>query len=215
MPKAGEVVSIAASHTIAVSFFADWHAGLQASIGAVKARIIADHVAGCVEALITGTCDLMLTYSSPALPTLADMGRYPSTPLAHERLVPVSAPARNGSARYALSGREALPYLCYSGNSYLGRLTAAVIDREALAGRLEFRYECSMSDVLKRGVLAGAGIAWVPELAVRDELAAGTLVLAGEERHTAPLGISLYRKAELSRPEVERIWAACVDRSQV
>lgn len=213
VPKAGEVVSIAASHTIAVSFFADWHAGLQATIGPVKARVIADHVAGCVEALITGTCDLMLTYSSPALPTLADMGRYPSIPLAHERLVPVSAPARNGVARYALAGREVLPYLCYSGNSYLGRLTASVIDRESLADRLEFRYECSMSDVLKRGVLAGAGIAWVPELAVRDELAAGSLVLAGEERHTAPLGISLYRKAELSRPEVERIWAACLDRS--
>lgn len=213
MPKAGEIVLIAASHTIAVSFFADWHARMQDGIGAIKARVIADNVAGCVEALITGHCDLMLAYSSAALPTLADMDRYPSTPLAHERLVPVSAPAPDGSPRYSLRGHKVLPYLCYSGNSYLGRLTSTVIDREDLAARLDFRYECSMSDVLKGGVVAGAGIAWIPELAVRDELAAGSLVLAGDDRHTAPLAISLYRKAELTRPEVERIWAASLGMS--
>ncbi|HRI93251.1 LysR substrate-binding domain-containing protein [Accumulibacter sp.] len=210
MPKSGEIVSIAASHTIAVSFFADWHAGLQASTGAIKARVIADNVAGCIEALLTGHCDLMLAYSSAALPTLAQMNRYPSAPLASERLVPVSAPESNGSARYALTGKATLPYLCYPGSSYLGRLTASVIDREDLAARLDFRYECSMSDVLKSGVLAGAGIAWIPELAVRNELAAGSLVHAGDDRHTAQLGISLYRQAELSRPEVERIWNVCV-----
>ncbi|MEI2416451.1 LysR substrate-binding domain-containing protein [Orrella sp. JC864] len=209
LPKADEVVAIAASHTIAVSFFADWHAGLQAAIGPVKARIIADHVAGCVEALIAGSCDLMLSYSSPALPTLADIGRYPSMTLARERLVPVSAPAAGGQPRYALVGRKTLPYLCYAGTSYLGRVAAAVIEREALSSRLEFGYECSMSDVLKRGALAGAGVAWIPERAVRDELAAGTLVLAGDERHAAPLAISLFRKAEAARPEVERVWAAC------
>lgn len=213
MPKSGEIVAIAASHTIAVSFFAEWHAELQASTGAIKARVIADNVAGCVEALITGHCDLMLAYSSAALPTLAQMNRYPSAALVSERLVPVSAPASSGSARYTLASREFLPYLCYPRNSYLGRLTASVIDREDLAARLDFRYECSMSDVLKSGVLAGAGIAWIPELAVRDELAAGALVYAGDDRHTATLGISLYRQAELSRPEVERIWNACLGAS--
>jgi DNA-binding transcriptional LysR family regulator len=211
--KSGEIVAIAASHTIAVSFFADWHAALQASTGAIKARVIADNVAGCVEALITGHCDLMLAYSSAALPTLAQMNRYPSAALVSERLVPVSAPESTGSARYTLTSREMLPYLCYPSNSYLGRLTASVIDRENLAARLDFRYECSMSDVLKSGVVAGAGIAWIPELAVRDELAAGSLVYAGDDRHTATLGISLYRQAEPSRPEVERIWKACLEAS--
>ena len=138
MPKSGEVVTIAASHTIAVSFFAEWHAGLQANSGTIKARVVADNVAGCIEALITGHCGLMLAYSSAALPTLAQMSRYPSLPL------------------------------------------------------------------------AGAGIAWIPELAVRDELVSGSLVCAGEDRHTTPLEISLHRQAEISRPEVEAIWSACV-----
>lgn len=213
MPKAVELVSIAASQAIAVSFFADWHAGLQASIGPVRARVVADHVAGCVEALLTGSCDLMLIYSCPALPTLADSGRYPFTALAEERLVPVSAPAADGSPRHALAGKKVLPYLSCSADSYLGRLTNLVIERENLAGRLEYCYECSMSDVLKHGVLAGAGIAWVPELAVRKELAAGALVLAGDERHVAPMSIALYRKPEPNSPAVERIWTSCVERS--
>lgn len=210
MPKSGEVISIAASHTIAVSFFAQWLADLQPRTGAFMARIVADNVAGCIEALISGSCDLMLAYSSAALPTLADMERYPSTPLVEERLVPVSAPAPNGAARYSLTGKAVLPYLGYSTSSYLGRLTTSIIERESLAKRLDFQYECSMSDVLKQGVLVGAGIAWIPELAVHDELEAGALVLAGDDSHTVSLGISLYRKAEPGRPEVERIWNACV-----
>lgn len=210
MPKSREVVSIAASHTIAVSFFANWHAELQSRTGPTKARVVADNVAGCVEALITGNCDLMLAYSSAALPTLADIDYYPSASLARDRLVAVSAPGPGGAARFSLKGKDVLPYLCYSTNSYLGRLTASVIEREDLSARLDFRYECSMSDVLKRCALAGEGIAWIPELAVRDELAAGTLVLAGDDRHSSSLRISIYRKAAPGRPEVERIWAACV-----
>ncbi len=211
VPHAAEVLSISASHTIAVSFFADWHAALQTKIGPVKARVLADHVAGCVEALITGSCDLMLSYSSPALPTLADTGRYPSITLARDRLVPVSASDAQGQAVHSLGARKRLPHLCYSSNSYLGRITGSIIERERLADRLEFRYECSMSDVLKRGALAGAGVAWIPELAVRDELANGTLTIAGEERYMAPLGISLFRNAEPARIEVERIWDTCMD----
>ena len=211
MPKSGQVVSIAASHTIAVSFFANWYAALQEKTGAIRARVIADNVAGCVEALITGNCELLLAYSSAALPTLADMDHYPSARLASERLVAVSAPGRNGAPRYSLKSKAVLPYLCYSTTSYLGRLTASVIEREQLSDRLDFRYECSMSDVLKRGALAGAGLAWIPELAVRDELAAGALVLAGGDQHTAALTISLYRKTEPGRPEVERMWNACID----
>ena len=59
-------------------------------------------MAGCVEALITGNCDLMLAYSSAkALPTLADIDYYPSAPLARDRLVAVVRQGRGGAARYS------------------------------------------------------------------------------------------------------------------
>lgn len=211
VPKIEEVVSISASHTLAVSFFVDWHEQLQSRLGNLKARVVPDHVAGCVDALISGNCDLMLAYNSPLLPTLTDIVRYPSIVLGSERLVPVSAVDDTGQALYTLDSDISQPYLCYSSDSYLGRLTALILKRQNLSARLNFRYECSMSDVLKRGALAGSGIAWVPERAVRDELAAGRLVIISDDSHTAPLDICLFRHAEHDQRVAERIWQACLN----
>lgn len=211
VPQIEEVVSISASHTLAVSFFVGWHERLQSRLGGIRARIVADHVAGCVEALISGNCDLMLAYNSPLLPTLTDIGRYPSIVLGSERLVPVSAVDSAGQAIYPLDANTPQPYLCYSTDSYLGRMTALILARESLSSRLQFCYECSMSDVLKQGAIAGSGIAWVPERAVRDELLAGRLVVVGDAAHTAPLDICLFRHAGLDQPIAERIWQACLE----
>ncbi|WP_324769717.1 LysR substrate-binding domain-containing protein [Pokkaliibacter plantistimulans] len=211
VPKAGEIVSIAASHTLAVSFFSDWHMKLQAKIGKIKVRVVADHVAGCIEALITDNCDLMLSYSNPALPSLADIERYPYLTLSQERLVPVSIPKPDKTPFFDLNSEKTLPLLCYSSNSYLGRLTAAIIEREKLSPRLDFSVECSMSEVLKRGALAGAGIAWIPEGAARQELDSGALVIAGGINFTSPLAISLFRKIEPTRTEVEKVWSASMN----
>lgn len=213
VPRGGGVIAISASHTLAVSFFADWHAELQRAVGPVKARVQADNVAACAEALISGTCDLMLAYSDSGVANMAGLDRYPSVLLASDRLVPVSAPGEDGAPLHALNGTRLVPYLCYPSNSFLGRMTRTVVERECLGAILEYRFECSMADVLKRGAIAGVGLAWVPERVVRDELASAALVLAGDERHSISLGITLYRKAERCSPEIERIWALALERS--
>lgn len=206
IPKTEEVVSISASHTLAASFFVEWHKQLQSQLGIIKARVIADHVSGCVEALISGNCDLMLVYDSPLLPTLTDIGRYPSVVLSSDRLVPVSAVDTNGKSLFSFESGTKQPYLCYSINSYLGRLTTNIIERENISPQLHFSYECSMSDVLKHGALAGSGIAWVPERTVRNELASGRLVMIGNLSHTAPLDICLFRKTELDQLSAQKVW---------
>lgn len=213
VPTEDEVITISASHTLAVSFFADWHAELQHSVGRINARVLADNVAACAEALISDTCDLMLAYSDSGVSHIIGLDRYPSVRLASDRLVPVSAPGTAVSVLHSLDGTQQVPYLCYPSNSFLGRMARSVVERESLADILEFRFECSMGDVLKRAAIAGAGVAWVPERVVRDELASGALVLAGDEKNTVSLGITLYRKAEYSSPQVERIWTLAVERS--
>ncbi|WP_333982527.1 LysR substrate-binding domain-containing protein [Ectopseudomonas khazarica] len=215
VPAGGEVITISASHTLAVSFFADWHAELQQSVGRVNARVLADNVAACAEALISGTCDLMLAYSDSGVANIIGLDRFPSVLLTSDRLVPVSGAGPAGAALYSLNGKQRVPYLCYPSNSFLGRVTRSVVERENLAGNLEYRFECSMADVLKRGAIAGVGVAWVPERVVRDELASGALVLAGDDRHTISLGITLYRKAEVSSPQVEKIWTRALEQSAV
>lgn len=213
VPRGGGVIAISASHTLAVSFFADWHAELQRAVGPIKARVQADNVAACAEALISGTCDLMLAYSDSGVANMVGLDRYPSVLLASDRLVPVSALGEDGAPLHALNDTRPVPYLCYPSNSFLGRMTRTVVERECLGAALEYRFECSMADVLKRGAIAGVGLAWVPERVVRDELASAVLVLAGEERHSISLGITLYRKAERCSTEIERIWALALERS--
>ena len=97
-------------------------------------------------------------------------------------------------------GKDDAGYLCYSTNSYLGRLTASVIEREDLRRGSISRYECSMSDVLKRCALAGEGIAWIPELAVRDELAAGTPGACGRRPTQLVAAHPIYRGPRRGRP---------------
>ncbi|WP_417529470.1 LysR substrate-binding domain-containing protein [Marinomonas shanghaiensis] len=205
-PKIDEVVSISASHTLALTFFVDWHRHLQKQLGPIKARVVADHVSGCIEALISGNCDLMLAYNSPILPSLSDIGNYPSLHLGSDELVPVCAVDGNGTPLFSFEQEAPQPYLCYSINSYLGRLTAHIIQIEKISSKLEFSYECSMSDVLKRGALAGSGIAWVPKRAVREELELGKLVIIGDSSKTAPLNICLYRHTELHQLVAITIW---------
>ena len=57
--------------------------------------------------------------------------------------------------------------------------------------------------------LTGAGLCWLPESLIGEELAAGSLVLASQSDHwTLALEIRLYRhRAAKSRP-IEALWLA-------
>jgi hypothetical protein len=60
---------------------------------------------------------------------------------------------------------------------------------------------------LKAMAVAGRGVAWLPYHAVKPELAAGQLVVAGAERWTMPLQIRAYRTASLKNHRVELLWS--------
>jgi DNA-binding transcriptional LysR family regulator len=63
-----------------------------------------------------------------------------------------------------------------------------------------------MADVLKRMVLEGEGIAWLPESLIDSELASGALIAAGGTSWTIELALRVYRDA-LNRDElIGRLW---------
>ncbi len=207
-PTHGGVISFTALHTLALSFFPAWLRRLEESLGPLKTRMAATNVHDCVEAVGTGACDLMLCYSHPIVPTAVDIGRNPSLRLASDRILPVCAPDAAGRPLHDLEGEGgALPYLCYTPDSFLGRIVQTIVDREDLSSRLDFCYENSMSEALKADALQNRGLAWLPESAIRRELAEGSLVQSGGERLTMAVDIRLYRAAERSRREVRRLWA--------
>ncbi len=54
--------------------------------------------------------------------------------------------------------------------------------------------------------LEGLGMAWVPQLSVRAELARGELVVCGGPRWHVPLEIRLYRCALVRKANVRLLW---------
>ena len=202
-----EVISFASLHTLGINFFPRWLAGIEGTLGKLKTRVVPDNLSGCVEALISGSCDVMLCYSHPGVQMSLDSARFPSVELAQDRILPVSAPDADGRPRHDLGGPQAVPYLCYSPESFLGRLVTPLVEAQGLNQRLIFHYENSMAEALKPAALAGAGVAWLPELAIRDELAQGRLLPVGPVEFGLPVSVRLYRMRDPASAEVERLWA--------
>ncbi|WP_262054581.1 substrate-binding domain-containing protein, partial [Burkholderia thailandensis] len=112
-----------------------------------------------------------------------------------------SAPGRGGRARYALPGTAdaPVPYLSYTPNAYLGRMTEVIIANARAPLFLDKVYETDMAEALKAMALAGHGVAFLPHSAVEDALAGGRLVKLGRaakgaaEPFTLTMEIRLYR----------------------
>lgn len=201
-----EVISFASLHTLGINFFPRWLTGIEAALGRLKTRVLPDNLSGCVEALISGSCDVMLCYSHPGVVMSLDAARFPSVLLAQDRILSVSAPDAQGRPRHDPGAGTAVPYLCYSPESFLGRLVNPLVEAQGLKQRLVFHYENAMAEALKSAALAGSGVAWLPELAIRDELARGALLPVGPAEFGLPVSVRLYRMRDPAGAEVERLW---------
>ncbi len=201
------MISFAALHTIALSFFPEWFRDIEQGLGPVRARLAADNLHDCVQALVSGSCDFLICYAHPAGPLQLDAERYPSLLLSTERLLPVSAPLPDGRPRFDLNAPgDAVRTLAYAPDTFLGKMVDLVLARNDAAGRLDICYENSMADALKAMAQEGQGVAFIPESSVRRSLEAGTLVPAGGDGWTLKMEVRLYRSADHGRRESRRLW---------
>ena len=207
--RAEATLVFSATHSIALSFFPEWLKSVQQVVGPVDAQMVADNMHNCIQNLTEGACDFLICFSHQNRLPLIDAERYPFLHLADDRLIPVSAVADDGSARYQLPGtpKHPLPYLSYSAASFLGRAVADLVDQPDRQCHLSCRYEDSLAVALAAMARAGHGLAWVPESLVAEDLSAGRLQRAGAGEWDVPFGISIHRCAEPSRPRVEAFWA--------
>jgi len=109
-----------------------------------------------------------------------------------------------GKPRLDLGGGARVPLLAYSAGAFLGRSVNGLLRQRAL--RFTTVYETAMADSLKSMALEGLGIAWVPQLSVRAELARGELVVCGGPQWHVPLEIRLYRCALVRKANVRLLW---------
>ncbi|WP_018263335.1 LysR family transcriptional regulator [Methylobacterium sp. WSM2598] len=195
------VVTITALHSLCLSFLPGWLGAIRAAVGPVGSRVLPENFNICVQALVEGGYDLLLTYHHPGIPIPLDPTRYPYRTVGHDSLAAVAAPDA-----LMPDGEGRLPLLQYSRGSFLGRLATIAQAREGAPPTYPVHTnENSMAEALRSMALAGHGVAWLPRSLVAAEIASGALGLVSPEM---PMEIRLYRSGERARPFLDAVWEA-------
>lgn len=169
----------------------------------------------CVALFLKGNTDLLLCMEEEGdllrkLTPPADR-----LPLGTETLVPVSVPARDGKALHAPRASHTLKLLAFPRDSFLGRVMYKDgISKLLRSYPVEIVHESVFLAGIKEMVIAGLGMAWLPESLVQRELESGALLRLGKRLESVTLTLGLYRNARSSYPEaIERIWTLLGDQA--
>ncbi|SAK86960.1 LysR family transcriptional regulator [Caballeronia hypogeia] len=208
---AGKSLQIAAGHTIALNFLPAWLRTLSAHIGEVRARVIPANVHDSILMLVNGNCELMLAYHHPQLPLHLDPAKYEYVTVGVDTFMPVCKPNQRLAPAYRLPGAPAHPmsFIAYTETSYFGRCLALVMEhtkQSKQAPALRLHYESDMAEVVKKLVLEGEGIAWLPKSSIAAELDAGDLVAAGGADWQLALELRVYRDLGNRSELLETLW---------
>ncbi|GIZ10609.1 LysR substrate-binding domain-containing protein [Pseudomonas sp. NCCP-436] len=200
----GEVLQIAAAHSLTLAFFPQWIAALRRDGLPLTTRLVAANVGEAVHLLREGACDLILAYYDPDAALQMDPQVFPSLHLGTTAMLPVCATDADGAPLFDLDSEQSIPLLAYSSSAFLGRTLKLLLRQRVL--RSTTVYETAMADSLKSMALQGLGVAWVPRLSVNAELARGELAICGGEHWHIPLEIRLYRCALVRKAAVRLLW---------
>jgi len=200
----GEVVQVAAAHSLALGFFPGWIAKLRNEGMPMATRLVATNVGDAIHALREGGCDIMLAFYDPEATLQMDPEIFPSLHLGATEMLPVCSVDEQGHPLHNLDNGSTLPLLAYSAGAFLGRSVNALLRQRAL--RYTTVYETAMADSLKAMALQGLGVAWVPRLNVAAELKRGELVICGGPQWHVPLEIRLYRCSLVRKASVRLLW---------
>ncbi|MCJ2036094.1 LysR family transcriptional regulator [Methylobacterium sp. J-068] len=204
LDSAEPLVRIAGLHTLALTFFPAWFRAIAARTGPIGTRLLPADFHDCLQALVEGGSDFLLTFHHPGVPIPLDPEIYPHRVVGADALVPVLSPdLRAGDAGGPVTR------LVYGRDSFLGRVS---LFAQAEPGRPlgPVAHANPMAEALRCMALEGHGLAFVPRSLVVRDLAEGRLVEAGAE---LPLEIRLYRNGAKAhgpraRAAVAAIWSA-------
>jgi DNA-binding transcriptional LysR family regulator len=162
----------------------------------------------CVALFMQGHADLLLCMEEAddlLSHLMPDAGRLD---MGAETLIPVSAVDRKGIPLHAPRHGATLKLLAFPLDSFLGRImykhcVGALLRQHAV----EVVHESVFLAGIKEMVMAGLGMAWLPESLIRRELQSGSLVALEDEMKSVSLQLGLYRNARSTSPEaIDQLW---------
>ncbi|MDC9590819.1 LysR substrate-binding domain-containing protein [Xenorhabdus sp. XENO-10] len=201
--KGGETskyrINITAAHSLSISLLPELISGFAEKSDKVF-NIESINVDEAVNNLKNGKSDFILSFFNEELMT---------SPFLHHkvldaRLYLVSGCTTDGKPLYRLKDTP-LPLMKYTDESYMGRQVNQLLEKDF---RDRFTYFClsSMSELLKRMVLDGHGVGWLPDYSIREELREQKLCLLEPEQASIKMGVFIYRTYSRLNPSSERFW---------
>jgi len=193
-------------HTISVNYLSARLEELEAEIDDLKARVISDSLSTCCQLLTEGGCDFLICYRHPDVPLILDEDHFSRIDLGFEKLVPFALKEAIVSKGWVLPGtaQAPAPYLAYERSSFLGTVVDQTIGKQLV--HLNVRYVDGLVEAIKRRVLSGSGIGWLPYSAVYTELAAGILEQVGPRELEAQMTLSVFCSPERLDEKGLEVW---------
>ncbi|MEI4473919.1 LysR family transcriptional regulator [Frigidibacter sp. MR17.24] len=201
-------IRIGALHTLRVTFLPQLRRHAEAELGPLMVENNGSSAAYAqtLRQFRNGETDVLLTYVHPSVANGLDSSGYDTLHMGHDRLVPVSAPDRDGSALHRLDTGGVVRFLSYGQSSFFAQALAPLLAERPMA--LNVAATNAMSLGLQSLAKVGCGVAWVPHSLAADDLASGELVPAAGPDWALDLEIRLFRHRRSCRPVTERFWAA-------
>ncbi|MEJ2766543.1 LysR substrate-binding domain-containing protein [Photobacterium sp. MCCC 1A19761] len=190
-------VRISAAHSMAISILPKLHSCLFNPALNAQLSVVANEVDEAVELLIDGKCDFLFSFYEDRL----QVAPYRSIYLGRSYLYCVSAVDAQGEPLFDLEHNDTVPSLDYTAESYMGRALHRA-NRKLTPNTV---CTSSMTDFIKALVMQGKGISWLPDYAIKDELAAGKLQIL-TAREPVPLDLYVYRYHSRLHASCEAIW---------
>ncbi len=191
-------INISAAHSLSVFLLPDFIS--QFSQDTDKIFFVESiNVDEAVHKLKEGQSDFILSFYNEELM---------SSPFLHSKILEsrlhlVSLCDENKNPIFQLDNSN-LPLIKYTDESYMGRQVNQLMNKYKHLP-LELLFVSSMSDVLKRMILNGSGVGWLPDYSIKNEIERNELAIL-DESLSITMGVYIYRTEARLNVSSERFW---------
>ena len=198
---------IAVLHTISVNYLTRRIAEFEHLIPNLRVRVYSDNLHTCCQLLSDGTCDFLLYYRHRDVEPIFEEERFARKDIGSEWMLPVAQAEAASLGGWSLDhGRGPIPYLGYDPSSFLGTVVDQTIGTRKPP--LALHYMDALTESIKRRMLAGSGIAWLPQSVIAREMEEGHVVAIGSRKWQAELTLSLFCSLDRLDATGRKVWEA-------
>lgn len=204
-------LTIGAADHLAIHFAPSWLKKITPILGERKIQLVTGLKAGLgfVDQLLQQNLDFLLAYGGSVRSENGESGHFESIRLGEDLLIPVCMVDLANEKLFVLpsSVETPLPVISYMPGSAMSNLINRVSIRRKRPIHLQAVIETGSAETIKSFVLEGFGMAWLPHMAISEELRNGSLAEIGKGHYRIPFTIELFRYTANTKQEVVVMWS--------